>query len=234
MTLHVGKPHILVIDDDERISALVARYLSDHDMVAVTAPSSAVADQLIRQLSFDAYVVDVMMPGETGVAWLKRIRSANDTPALMLTALGESQDRIAGLESGADDYLPKPFEPKELLLRLNSILRRRPPPVLKDKPFRLGKWLVDLAAGLLQDDTQSVGLTTVEINLLKALSVKPGQPMSREELAERCNLDDMGDRTIDVQVTRLRRKLEDDAKLPRLLQTVRGQGYLLRVETDGL
>ncbi len=230
MTEHASKPHILVIDDDDRISGLIVRFLGDHGMIAATAPSTQIADQILKQMSFDAMIVDVMMPVETGINWLKRIRPYNDTPALMLTALGESQDRISGLESGADDYLPKPFEPRELLLRLQSVMRRRPPPVLKSKPFKLGRWLVDLSAGIVTDKDETIGLTTVEINLLKALSVKPGQSMSREELAQRCGIDDVGDRTIDVQVTRLRRKIEEDPKMPRLLQTVRGQGYMLQID----
>ncbi len=224
-------PHVLIVDDDERIRQLVSRYLRENGFVVSTAADAAQATEVLERFSFDVLVVDIMMPGESGLAFTARLRQSNDVPVLLLTALGEAQDRIAGLESGADDYLAKPFEPKELVLRLQSILRRRPPPQLPDQvmPFRVGRWHYDPAHKELSDDTEVIRLTTVEDNLLCALASGNGEVVSRDELAEKCGLE-AGERTIDVQVTRLRRKLEDDPKMPRCLQTVRGKGYLLRIE----
>lgn len=219
---------MLVIDDDERIRSLVVRYLQENGFVACAAESAAQAEALLPLLEFDALVVDVMMPGENGLEFTKKIRRAGDLPVLLLTALGESGDRIAGFESGADDYLPKPFEPRELVLRLQALLRRRPKPVAAgdEESLWVGRWLYDPAYKELRDGDRIVRLTAVEDNLLRALAGRAGQVVGREELAALCGLD-AGERTIDVQVTRLRRKIEDDPKMPRALQTVRGKGYLL-------
>ncbi|AEP09276.1 response regulator [Micavibrio aeruginosavorus] len=223
------RPHILVVDDDDRIRQLVTRFLHENGFVVASAESAGAARELLAHLDFDAMVVDIMMPGETGLELTKSIRAHNDIPVLMLTALGEADDRIAGLETGADDYLPKPFEPRELVLRLNAILRRRPKPVA-DMRVRLGRWVYDPAVNILQNDSDIQALTTVETTLLKALISRAGEAISREDLARMCNLDDSGERTIDVQVTRLRRKIEQDTRTPLVLQTVRGKGYMLRVD----
>lgn len=223
-------PHVLIVDDDDRIRQLVSRYLHENGFVVSMAADAGQAQEMLKLLEFDALIVDIMMPGQTGLEFTKELRETNDIPVLLLTALGEADDRITGLETGADDYLPKPFEPKELVLRLQSILKRRPPPkVSDDKPFKVGRWTYDPVHNELQDGDEVVRLTTVENNLLCALAGRSGQTVSRDELADICDLD-AGERTIDVQVTRLRRKIEDDPKAPRSLQTVRGKGYLLRVE----
>lgn len=229
---YAQKPHILVVDDDARIRELVVRYLSEHDFMTVDAADAAEARQALAHFEVDALVVDVMMPGETGFAFLKGLRAAgNDIPAIMLTALGEIDDRIEGLEAGADDYLPKPFEPKELVLRLHAILKRGMAAKAKlYQRFRIGPWEFDGEQSVLRaDEGEDVKLTSMEVSLMKALAAKAGEPVSRDDLAEACGVD-AGERTIDVQVTRLRRKIEEDTKAPRYLQTVRGQGYLLRVE----
>jgi two-component system phosphate regulon response regulator OmpR len=226
-----ARPHVLVIDDDDRIRDLVARYLTEHGFVVATTSGAAEARQALEAFTFDVLVVDVMMPGETGLDFTRDLRTRSDIPVLLLTALGETDDRIAGLESGADDYLPKPFEPREMVLRLQAILRRRPKPQDLKKPVRIGRWVYDPAGNTLIDGAETQRLTTTEISLLNALVLKAGQVISRDDLARMCDMDDSGERTIDVQITRLRRKIEEDSRMPRYLQTVRGKGYLLRVET---
>lgn len=222
-------PHILVVDDDDRIRSLLLRYLKEQGFVAAAAPDAASAEKILGYAAFDALIVDVMMPGETGVSFTRRIRGALDVPVLLLTALGEAPDRIAGLEAGADDYLPKPFDPRELVLRLNAILRRRPTRKTQQGPVRIGRWSFDHAAEMIEDSAsgESVRLTGVEAKLLRALAGRADEAVSREELAALCEVE-AGERAIDVQVTRLRKKLDDDARMPRLLQTVRGKGYRLR------
>lgn len=227
-TDHASRPHVLVVDDDARICDLVSRYLKDHGFVAMTAKDAAEARALLKSFEFDVLVVDVMMPGETGLEFTNDLRRTRAIPVLLLTALGEAQDRISGLESGADDYLAKPFEPKELVLRLQSILRRSP---IKNaaRPFKIGRWVFDPEHEELRDGAKTQKLTTAEANLLRALARRPREVISREELAQKCGLES-GERTIDVQVTRLRRKIEEDTRMPRHLLTVRGKGYMLRIE----
>jgi two-component system phosphate regulon response regulator OmpR len=226
-----AKPHILVVDDDERIRELVSRYLWDNGFIAMEAKDAVHAREMLRDFEYDAMVLDVMMPGETGFSFTESLRKEGAAvPVLLLTALGESQDRITGLEVGADDYLPKPFEPRELVLRLNAILRRTAKPRQSVQAFKIGRWQFDAEMGALVDGGRVVPLTAVEGTLIRALAQRPGEPISREELVRICKMDAAGDRTIDVQVTRLRRKIEDDPKVPRYLQTVRGKGYLLRIE----
>lgn len=221
-------PHILVVDDDERIRELVSRFLCENGFLPVTAKDAAEAREILKRFEFDVMVVDVMMPGESGLELTKFIRQMEDVPVLLLTALGEAQDRIAGLESGADDYLAKPFEPRELVLRLQTILRRKPPRISGNQSFSIGRWTYNPEINALQDGDDIQRLTAVEGNLLRALAGRSGIIVGREELARLCDLDDVSERTIDVQVTRLRRKLEEDPRLPRILQTVRGKGYVLR------
>jgi len=229
-----SQPHILVVDDDTRIRGLVSRYLRDHDFVVITAQDAADARDMIERFEFDALVVDVMMPGESGLEFTKTLRMDKknldrNIPVLLLTALGEVEDRVTGLEAGADDYLPKPFEPRELVARLNAILRRAAKKTQEIRPFKIGRWHFDPELSALSDGHDMLKLTSVETNLLCGLASRPGEAISRDELAKLCDID-AGERTIDVQVTRLRRKIEEDTKAPRYLQTSRGKGYLLRIE----
>lgn len=222
-------PHVLIIDDDDRIADLVSRYLHENGFVVSSASNAEQAGDILERLEFDVLVVDIMMPGQSGLEFTRELRERSDIPVLLLTALGDAQDRIAGLEVGADDYLAKPFEPKELVLRLQAILRRRPKPQQEAENFKVGRWIYDPDHNELRCDDEAIRLTTVEGNLLRALAGYDGEAVSREKLTEICGME-TGERTIDVQVTRLRRKIEDDPKAPRCLQTVRGKGYLLRIE----
>lgn len=226
------KPHVLVVDDDDRLRELLRRYLADHGFVVTTAASAAEARGKLASLLFDLMVLDVMMPGENGLDFVHGLRAgARDSarehlPVLLLTARGEPADRIEGLEAGADDYLVKPFEPRELLLRISSILRRMPKPAQVEREIRLGKWRFDQQRDLLHAGDETLRLTDMEARLLRVLAAEPGAVVSREQLAERGKLA-VNDRTIDVQVTRLRRKIEQDPRAPRYLLTVRGEGYML-------
>lgn len=226
----LDRPHILVVDDDKRIRELVDRYLSQNGFLVTAVESAALARQIVSLLSVDAVVLDIMMPGETGLelvtAWQK---DGFQTPVLLLTAKGETEFRIAGFEAGADDYLPKPFEPRELVLRLNAILRRATPPPVAKTQIEFNGWRYDAERTQLIKDNDTEPLTKAEATLLNILSQKPGQIFSRQELATLAGLDGQ-ERTIDVQVTRLRRKIEPDAKKPRYLQTIRGEGYILYVD----
>ena len=231
-------PHILVVDDDTRLRALLARYLGEHGFVVTTARHAADARAKLKSLAFDLMVLDVMMPGETGFEFTRSLRaldsSARPLPILLLTAKSETEDRIEGLEAGADDYLMKPFEPRELLLRINAILRRTPKPQAQTKTdLRLGAWVYNPERDELRSGDEIIALTGMEAGLMRALSAAPGQVLSRETLTERSAAgQSINDRTIDVQVTRLRRKIESDPKNPRYLITVRGGGYSLRPDAD--
>lgn len=222
------KHHILVVDDDERLRELLFQFLMESDFLVTTAVSAADARQKLKHLQYDLIVMDVMMPGEDGFSLTKSLKAEKlATPVLLLTALGEIESRIQGLEAGADDYLPKPFEPRELLLRVNAILRRvAAQPAVQGEAMRFGRWMFDMERGELVDGDERLPLTQVEHTLLKALAGKKGEVVSREDLAQLCGMD-AAERTIDVQVTRLRKKLEEDPKLPKYLQTVRGKGYVL-------
>lgn len=220
--------HILVVDDDDRIRSLVARYLNDHGFLALSATDAMQAEEMLRFSEFDALVVDIMMPGKTGLEWTKELRAYSDIPVLLLTALGEVDDKVLGLDAGADDYLAKPFEPKELVARLKAMLRRKPAQKTTNTNYKIGEWTFDSELGVMESAAGSVKLTEVESRLLKVLVQRSGEILSRDALAKLCQFDDAGERTIDVQVTRLRRKIESDTKNPRLLVTVRGKGYLLR------
>jgi len=226
-------PHILVVDDDDRLRELLRKYLSDNGFIVISATDAANARAKLASLAFDLIVLDLMMPGESGLDFAADLRTTSDVPILMLTAMGEAEDRIRGLEHGADDYLTKPFEPRELLLRVNNILKRVPQSSTKDDVPRIitmGAASFDLDRGVLKIDERPVRLTTVEVQLLKVLGERPGEPLSRDDLIERTGAGadaSGGGRAVDVQVTRLRRKIETDPKLPRYLQTVRGKGYVL-------
>ncbi len=226
------QPHILVVDDDTRLRELLRRYLSSNGFLVTTAKDAADARARLEGLEFDLIVLDIMMPGENGLDLTSSLRRTSDVPILLLTARGEADDRIAGLEAGADDYLSKPFQPRELLLRINSILRRQarpadPPPATAPAALRLGPLVYIPDRDELRSGDEVIRLTTAEASLMRILAASPGVTFSREELAERSR--DVGNaRSIDVQVTRLRRKIEPDPREPRYLQTVRGEGYVLR------
>lgn len=222
--------HLLLVDDDDRIRELLKEYLTRAGFRVTAASGGAQARRLIGSLNFDLAVLDVMMPGEDGFSltrWLREQKPpAGRTPVLMLTARGEPNDRIEGLKLGADDYLAKPFEPQELLLRIEAILRRvQDRPDAGDAPLSLGRCRFDPGRGELTREGEPVRLTEAEVALLRQLARTPHEPVDRLELA-RASVDPSG-RAVDVQVTRLRRKIEKDHKTPRYLQTVRGVGYML-------
>jgi two-component system phosphate regulon response regulator OmpR len=220
-------PHILVVDDDLKLCKLLARFLSERGFIVATATDAADARGKLANLSFDLIVLDVMMPGESGLDFASDFRRTNALPILMLTAMGEPEDRIAGLERGADDYLVKPFEPRELLLRIGNILRRTGQSETAATEVRMGELVFDLEREELRNNGRPVRLTSIEAALLTALASQPGVPLSREALIELTGAGG-GDRAVDVQVTRLRRKIETDPRDPRYLQTVRGKGYVLK------
>ena len=227
MVMNDEAPHILVVDDDSRLRDLLRRYLVEQDFRVTTARDVTAARELLAAYDFDLLVLDIMMPGESGLDLTRSLRESSDVPVLLLSAMGETDDRITGLASGADDYITKPFEPRELVLRINAILRRLRqdiPPPLSEVTF--GGYCFDLEREELRRGGDFVPLTAGEVSLLKALARQPGVPVSRDNLA--ANNPIIGSaRTIDVQMTRLRRKIEPNPKYPRYLQTVRGTGYLL-------
>ena len=218
------KSHILVVDDDDRLRDLLKRYLAREGHDVTTAKDSASARRMMQTMSFDLIVLDVMMPGEDGLSLLKGMRQLIDTPVIMLTARGEANDRIEGLKLGADDYLPKPFEPEELVLRIGSILKRAAPEAPAEE-VKLSGMVFHVGKGELRRDGRLVRLTESETQLLSILAARAGAAISRQELAV---LTAAGvERSVDVQVTRLRRKIERDPREPVHLQTVRGVGYRL-------
>ncbi|GBR43023.1 MULTISPECIES: response regulator [Gluconobacter] len=225
--------HILVVDDDPRLLRLLQRYLSENGYRVSTALDALAARQVLERIQPDALVLDVTMPGEDGLSLTNSLRKDGlSLPILLLTARGEPADRIGGLEAGADDYLGKPFEPRELLLRLRAHLRRVVPalPVVDEVPdmLRLGELEFDVKRGLLSGPHGPVHLTGGEAALLGVLTAQPGTVLSREAIARALEMDEIGERAVDVQVTRLRRRIEPDPKEPRFLHTVRGKGYVLK------
>ena len=224
--------HLLIVDDDERIRILLQKFLVRHGFLVTAARDAAHARRILTGLDFNMLILDVMMPGEDGLSLCRSIRETSQTPILLLTAKGETGNRIEGLEAGADDYLPKPFEPKELLLRINAILRRMPETPAEDsvpKILNLGSIRYDLERGEMWQGKNLVHLTATEMQLMKIFSAKPREPISRNKLVEELGRDrgQAQERAVDVQITRLRRKIETDPKQPRYLQTVRGAGYML-------
>lgn len=220
-----SETHLLIVDDDDRIRDLLKQYLSREGHSVTTAADAAAARKLFQTFSFDLAIFDIMMPGEDGLSLLKALRDdGNDTPVLLLTARGQSSDRIEGLRLGADDYLPKPFEPEELALRTAAIIRRThvPPP---PEEVEMSGLVFDPTKGLLTGPSGNIRLTDSELQLLTYLSRHPGEPISREDLADRTS--NGTERSIDVQVTRLRKKIEPDPRNPIHIQTVRGIGYRL-------
>jgi two-component system phosphate regulon response regulator OmpR len=222
-------PHLLIVDDDRRIRSLLSRFLSERGFRVSMAADAAEARRILRGLDFDLLVVDVMMPGESGLDLVRGISQQRDTPILMLTARSETEQRIEGLEAGADDYLSKPFDPRELLLRINNILKRgTPSPILKVENVRFGPFSFSLARKELKRGADMIRLTEREQEIMAQFALKAGETIQRQELLG--DEADVGERTVDVQINRLRRKIESDPANPLWLQTVRGVGYRLNVD----
>jgi two-component system phosphate regulon response regulator OmpR len=237
-----GPQKILVVDDDPRLRDLLRRYLGDNGFSVVTADSAQSMNRLWARERFDVLILDLMMPGEDGLSVMRRLRGAKDTtPIVMLTAKGEDVDRIVGLEMGADDYLPKPFNPRELLARINAVLRRRAPeespgaPTADSTPVEFGDFVLDLATRTLKKGGEDVPLTTGEFAVLKAFARHPRVPLSREKLMEmaRGREYEAFDRSLDVQISRLRKLVEPDPSKPRYIQTVWGLGYVFIPDGQG-
>jgi two-component system phosphate regulon response regulator OmpR len=223
------KPHILVIDDDRRIRELLQSYLAENGFRVSVAQTAAAARDKMRGLSFDLLILDVMMPGETGTALAKFLRSSNErVPILMLSALSEIEDRINGLMAGSDDYLQKPFEPRELLLRVQNLLRRMAPPADQRIDVRFGDCLFNVPRGELRRSGELIKLTTRERDLLRLFIQNAGRPITSAELSP--DGAEENARTVDVQINRLRQKIEEDPSNPVYLQTVRGAGYTLYID----
>lgn len=228
-----NQAHLLVVDDDERIRGLLQKFLIRSGFLVTTARNADQARRLMAGLEFDLLVLDVMMPGEDGISFTRTLRKRLAVPVLLLTARGETSNRIEGLEAGADDYLVKPFEPKELLLRINAILRRVPqvkPAEAAPKFLQLGEVRYDLDRGELWRGNDLIRLTATEAQLMRIFAAAPGIAVPRERLTgDMPREPGLGqERAVDVQITRLRRKIEDDPRQPRYLQTVRGEGYMLQ------
>lgn len=226
-----NKAHLLLVDDDKRILSLLSTYLSKNNFLVSSARNSIEARSLLNYFEFDLLIIDIMMPGENGLNLLKSIRKQTNVPAIFLSAKGESKDKISGLEIGADDYLSKPFEPKELLLRLERLLLRnnRKSSNETDRYVEIGNKVFDLYRMELSYENRIVKLTNLEISLLKFLVLNPEKTISRAMVLKDLNLNqedkDINQRNVDVQITRLRKKIEQDPKNPRHLKTVRGRGY---------
>jgi len=222
-------PHLLVIDDDTRIRNLLKQFLSSNGFRVTVAGTAAEARRKLEGLDFDLLIVDVMMPGESGIDLTKSLRVDKNVPILMLTALSETDSRIVGLEAGADDYLPKPFDPRELILRINNILRRGgPPPTPKMEQIVFGPYTFQIARRELKKGGETIRLTDREQDILSVFANRVGETIPRHELV--AGEAEVGERTIDVQINRLRRKIERDPANPVWLQTVRGVGYKLSVD----
>lgn len=225
----LNSPPILVVDDDNRLRRLLQKFLTENGFRVFSAANTREADALKSWFVFDLMIVDVMMPGESGIDYVRRLRAANDSvPVLMLTAMGETENKIDGLEAGADDYLPKPFDPRELLLRIRSVLRRTAskPPEHRKTEVSIGPFRYVLDERALYRGSERLRLTPAEETLIHLLAKRAGQTVSREEIAQEAGCE-ASLRTVDVQITRLRRRLEDDPAKPRYVQTVRGIGYSL-------
>jgi two-component system, OmpR family, phosphate regulon response regulator OmpR len=222
-----GERHLLVVDDDPRLLRLLGRYLGEQGFRVTTAADAFQARAAQDGLTFDLIVLDVMLPDGNGVDLTREWRRSSQVPILLLTARGEARDRIDGLEAGADDYLVKPFEPRELLLRVDAILRRARPERPVAGPVRFGPFTFEPDQGVLRQGEEVVHLTGVEQSLLRVLALQPGLPISRAELGLRSRISG-SDRAVDTQIVRLRRKLEPDPRQPRWLLTMRGEGYVLR------
>ena len=224
--------HILVVDDDARLRALLQRFLTEQGFRVSTAENAAAARAALADMAFDLLVLDVMMPGESGLELTAALRAeGQEVPILMLTARGAPDDRIAGLEQGVDDYLAKPFDPRELALRMRTILRRTAPAPTAPQnlaPMQIGNRWFDIERAELRGPDGIIRLTGGEAALMQSLARRAGEILSREDIGEALGTPDAGERAIDVQVTRLRRKVEPDPREPRFIQTIRHRGYVLR------
>jgi two-component system phosphate regulon response regulator OmpR len=219
--------HILIVDDDNRIRELIKEYLEENDFIVLTANDAEEASEKIKLVDFKIIVLDIMMPGESGLTLTKKLRKNISTPIILLTAKGEVDDRIIGLESGADDYLVKPFSPKELLLRINNILKKTKEETLEEK-IKIGENLLNLKKMIIEKNGKTIKLNGTEKKLLENMIFSKGKTFSREEIGKIINISK--ERSVDVMITRLRQKLEYDPKNPQYLQTVRGSGYVLWIE----
>ena len=219
--------HILVVDDDNRIRELVSQYLEKNQFLVTTAKDALDAKKKLEIIKFDILVLDIMMPGESGLSLTKEIKKNNPMPIILLTAKGETQDRIEGLELGADDYLGKPFEPKELLLRIRNILNKTKETTLPEEIY-IGKALINLKKLNITINNQINKINPQEKKILEKMLGAPGKVFSRDSIGKIINLSK--ERTVDVMITRLRQKIESDPKNPKFLQTIRGSGYVLWIE----
>ena len=219
--------HILVVDDDDRIRELVKEYLVENNFVVTTAKDAYDAKKKLEIVKFDILVLDIMMPGESGLSLTKKIKKNNPTPIILLTAKGETHEKIEGLELGADDYLGKPFEPKELLLRIKNILNKIQKPILPDEVY-IGSTLVNLKKLNIKINNKTKKINPQEKKVLEKMLEAPGEIFSRDDIGKIINISK--ERTIDVMITRLRQKIESSPKNPKYLQTIRGSGYVLWIE----
>ena len=219
--------HILVVDDDDKIKALVKEYLEENDFLVSTARDASEAKQKLEIVKFDIIILDIMMPGESGLSLTKEVKKNNPTPIILLTAKGETEDRIEGLELGADDYLGKPFEPKELLLRVKNILNKTKLPDLPEKIY-VGNTIINLKRSNIEINNKVIKINPQEKRILEKMLKSPGKVFSRDEIGKIVNI--YKERTIDVVITRLRQKIEVNPKYPKYLQTIRGSGYVLWIE----
>ena len=221
--------HVLIVDDDRRIRSLLSRFLTEHHFRVSVAADAAEARRILGGLDFDLLIVDIMMPGESGIELVRSLRTVRQAPVLMLTARSEIEHRIEGLEAGADDYLAKPFDPRELLLRINNILKRgAQAPIQKIETVRFGPFNFSLSRRELKRGAEIVRLTEREQEMMAVFAAQPGETVPRQDLIG--DEADVGERTVDVQINRLRRKIETDPANPLWLQTVRGIGYRLNVD----
>ena len=219
--------HILVVDDDDRIRELVKEYLEENNFLVTTAKDASDAKKKLEILKFNIIILDIMMPGESGLSLTKEVKKNNSTPIILLTAKGETRDRIKGLEIGADDYLGKPFEPKELLLRINNILKKIQKPIIPDEIY-IGNTLINLKKLDIKIDNKIKKMNPQEKKVLEKMLESPGKVFSRDDIGKIINISK--ERTIDVMITRLRQKIELNPKNPKYLQTIRGSGYVLWIE----
>ncbi len=219
--------HILVVDDDEGIRSLVKKYLNENNFLVSTADSAESASKKIEIIEFDLIILDIMMPGKSGLEFIKENKKNLETPIILLTAKGEPTERIEGLEIGADDYLPKPFEPKELILRIKNILEKTKKIDLK-RIIKFSDIMIDLNKLLISNQKKEYKINNTEKVILEKMINNPGKTFSREDIGFLINLDK--ERSIDVIITRLRKKIEKDPKNPKFLQTIRGAGYVLWIE----
>ena len=219
--------HILVVDDDDKIRDLIKQYLVEKKFIVTTAKNATDAKQKLEIIKFDILILDIMMPGESGLVLTEHLKKYDATPIILLTAKSDDEDRIEGLEIGADDYLSKPFEPKELLLRINNILNKTVNTALTDE-LKLGNTIINLKKSVIKIDNKTIKINPTEKKVLERMLSAPGKVFSREAIGKIINI--AKERTVDVMITRLRQKIESDSKNPKFLQTIRGSGYVLWIE----